>query len=390
MFSLLLAIIYMAFISLGLPDSLIGAAWPVMQSDLNTPLSYAGALTLIIGIGTIISSLWADKLIQKIKTGPLTAICVTLTAVALFGFSISSSFILLCIFAIPYGLGAGAIDAALNNYVALHYSSRHMSWLHAFWGVGVTISPNIMSYCLSNQYGWQMGFGSVAVLQIILAIIMFISLPLWKKHEKQNLNNQQQEKRNVLTIKQVFKLKGAPFVLIAFFIFCAAETTAGLWASSYLVECKNIDENTAALCAALFYFGETSGRFINGFVADKFGDSIMVRVGIIIMIIGSLFVLLPININIFAFIGLIIIGLGAAPIYPCIIHSTPTNFGSDNSQSMMGVMVASAYVGATVMPVVFGTIAQYISIALYPAYLLILSVLMIILTEKLNKTIKIA
>lgn len=386
MFSLLLAIIYLAFVSLGLPDSLLGSGWPVMQEALSVPLSYAGVLTMIISGGTIVSSLFSDRVIRRFGTGIVTTFSVALTAVALWGYSFADSFGVLCMLSIPYGLGAGAVDAALNNYVALHYSSRHMSWLHASWGVGVTISPNIMSFCFARQYGWQMGYRSVAILQILLVIVLIATLRLW------NCKNSEAESEevtpNVLTFSQALKLKGAPYVMLAFFGFCALEATAGLWASSYMVGFRGIDVETAARFAALFYLGETAGRFLNGFVADEFGDRMMIRVGIIGMLIGVIMVMLPIGTNTVALCGLIVIGLGAAPVYPCIIHSTPVNFGKENSQSLVGIQMASAYIGSTFMPPVFGIIAQYVNIGFYPIYLGIFVLLMLVMTETLNMKVK--
>ena len=381
MYSLLLAVIYLAFISLGLPDSLLGSAWPVMRMDLDVPISYAGIISMIMCAGTIASSLSADRVIRKFGTGVVTAFSVALTMVALFGFSASNSFIKLCLWAVPYGLGAGAVDAALNNYVALHYSSRHMSWLHAFWGVGVTISPNIMGVCLSNTLGWSSGYRMVGILQAVLVAILIFSLPLWKKKS----DSSDEVKPKVLSIAQALKIKGVPYILVAFFGFCALEATAGLWARSYLVGYRGVHPETAAMFTALFYIGETIGRFLNGFVADKYGDRKMIRVGIIGMIIGIVMVILPIKTDIVSLAGLVVIGLGAAPVYPCIIHSTPTNFGEENSQSLVGIQMASAYVGSTFMPPLFGLIAQFINIALYPVYLAVFAVVMLIMTEKLNK-----
>lgn len=382
MFSLLLAIIYMAFISLGLPDSLLGSAWPIMHGELGISLSYAGIITMIISFGTIVSSLMSDRLTRKLGAGLVTAISVGMTAVALFGFSVSNSFILLCFLAIPYGLGAGAVDAALNNFVALHYSSRHMSWLHAFWGVGVTISPYIMSFCLSNKLGWHMGYRTVSIIQIVLTAILFFSLPLWKTKV---VSETEEVTAKALTLRQALKIKGVPFVTLAFFGFCALECTAGLWASSYMVGARGVDAETAARFTALFYIGETVGRFLNGFVADKFGDKKMIRVGILVIIAGIAMILLPVNTNIIALAGLIVVGLGAAPVYPCIIHSTPSNFGKENSQALVGIQMASAYCGSTFMPPLFGLIAEHINIGLYPIYLAIFAILMLVMTEKLNK-----
>ena len=383
MVSLLLAIIYLSFISLGLPDSLLGAAWPIMRGELGVPLSYAGVVSMIISGGTIVSSLMSDRISRKLNTGLVTAISVLMTAVALFGFSVSRSFFVICLWAIPYGLGAGAIDAALNNYVALHYSSRHMSWLHAFWGVGVSISPYIMSFCLSHELGWSMGYRSVSVIQIVLTAVLFLSLPLWKRGECE----EQGEAAPPLTLGQIFRIRGVPFVLIAFLCFCAFESTAGLWASSYMVEHRGVDPQVAARFAALFYLGITVGRFLSGFIADKLGDKNMIRLGTCIMLLGAVMIMLPVKTNVIALAGLLVTGFGSAPVYPCIIHSTPTNFGKQNSQALVGVQMASAYCGSTLMPPVFGLIAQYISIALYPFYLAFFIVMVIVMTALLNKKI---
>jgi len=385
MASLLLALIYLAFISLGLPDSLLGSAWPVMQGELQVPLSFAGVITMIIAGGTIVSSLFSARVIHRLGTGPVTALSVALTAIALFGFSLSRSPAALCLWAIPYGLGAGAVDSALNNYAALHFSSRHMSWLHAFWGVGVTISPNIMSFCLARNLGWAMGYRSVAVLQIILTAVLFLSLPLWTGSKPTADPSAPRE----LTIPQALKIPGVPFVLLAFFGFCALECTAGLWASSYLVEFRQVDVETAARFAALFYLGETVGRFLNGLVADRFGDVKMIRVGVLTMLVGVVLVGLPLKNDIPALVGLVVIGLGAAPVYPCIIHSTPLRFGAKHSQALVGIQMASAYVGSTFMPPLFGLLAQHVSIGLYPLYLGLFALLMLVMTERLNKTVRI-
>lgn len=388
MISLLLAVIYLAFISLGLPDSLLGSAWPVMREELGVALSSAGIITMIIAGGTIVSSLFSGRVIQKLGTGLVTAISVALTAGALMGFSLAGEFWALCLLAVPYGLGAGAVDAALNNYVALHYSSRHMSWLHAFWGVGVTISPYIMSFCLTRQLGWAMGYRAVSVIQIILTAVLFFTLPLWRHRTGQG-DSQGEVTPNALSLPQALRLKGAPCVLLAFFGYCALESTAGLWASSYMVEFRGVDAETAARFAALFYLGITAGRLLNGFVADRFGDRTMIRTGILTMLTGVVLVALPISAHLPALLGLVVIGLGAAPVYPCIIHSTPANFGRENSQSLVGIQMASAYVGSTFMPPLFGLIAQYVHIGFYPLYLGLFAVLMLVMTEGLNRKVAI-
>ncbi|TYQ16242.1 UNVERIFIED_CONTAM: fucose permease [Acetivibrio alkalicellulosi] len=386
MFSFLLIIIYIAFISLGLPDSLLGSAWPVMYQQLDVPMSYAGILTMIIAGGTIVSSLMSDKLTRKFGTGVVTAISVMMTAIALFGFSISNSFILLCLMAIPYGLGAGAVDAALNNYVALHYASRHMSWLHCFWGVGAAISPYIMSYSLTGGYGWNSGYRWVAILQIGLTTILFTSLPLWKRINA--IENKSENVATALSLLQALNIRGVKLILLTFFSYCALETTTGLWASSYLVEFRGIDSETAAKFASLFFIGITLGRFISGFVADKIGDKQLIRFGILIIISGVVLVWIPGTISLTALVGLVIIGLGCAPVYPSIIHSTPSNFGKENSQAIIGIQMASAYVGSTFMPPLFGIIADNVNIGLYPIYLAFFAILMIIMSELLNKKMR--
>lgn len=383
MYSLLLAIIYMAFISLGLPDSLLGSGWPAMHTDIGVPLSYAGVISMIIAGGTIVSSLMSDFLTKKLNTALVTAISVCMTAVALFGFSVSDTFGALCLWAIPYGLGAGAVDAALNNYVALNYSSRHMSWLHAFWGVGVSVSPYVMSFCLSRNMGWHMGYRSISVLQFVLTAILFLSVPLWKKGREEVVSE-----TTDVTLKSAVKIKGVPFCLAAFFGFCALETTAGLWASSYMVGARGIDAETAARFTAMFYLGETAGRFLNGLVADRFGDKAMIKTGIYVMLAGCVMILFPTEATAPALCGLVVLGLGAAPVYPCIIHSTPYSFGKENSQALVGIQMASAYTGSTLMPPLFGIIAERISVSLYPWYLLMFAVLMLVMTHTMYKKIE--
>ena len=386
MVSFLLAIIYIAFISLGLPDSLLGAAWPIMRGQLDVPLSCMGIITMLITGSTILSSLYADRVIRRFGTGLVVAVSVALTAAGLLGFSLSGEFWVLCVLALPYGLGAGAIDAALNNYVALHYSSRHMSWLHACWGIGVSISPYIMSFCLTRNWGWEMGYRSVSFIQIALTIFLFVTLPQWNKVA----HKEQQEEPltpKVLTIRQAFRLKGAPQVMIAFFCYCALESSAGHWASSYLVGYRGVDAETAARFAALYYLGITGGRILSGFIADKLHDRALIRIGILVLAGGIALIALPLPTTLPCLIGLVVIGFGCAPIYPCIIHSTPVNFGKENSQSLVGIQMASAYTGCTLMPPLFGIIAQYIHIGLYPLYLGLFAIVMLVMTEALNRKI---
>lgn len=382
MVSLLIGIIYLAFISLGLPDSLLGSAWPVMYEPLGVPISYAGVVTMIIAGGTILSSLMSNRLTNKLGAGLVTALSVLLTALALLGFSISDSFALLCLWAIPYGLGAGAVDAALNNFVALHYSSRHMSWLHCCWGVGAAASPYIMGYALTGGFGWQAGYRWVGMIQIVLTAILFLSLPLWKK--KREGGTQAETEPANLSVRQAICIRGVKLVLFSFFGYCALESTAGLWASSYLATFRHMSSEMAAQFASLFYLGITLGRFLCGFIADKMGDKLLIRLGIVITICGTILVGIPTAGSGAALAGLIVIGLGCAPIYPAIIHATPANFGKENSQAIIGIQMAFAYIGSTFMPPLFGAIAGWLSIGLYPVYLLLFAGLMLWMSERLN------
>ena len=383
MVSLLLAVIYLAFIGLGLPDSLLGAAWPVMHVQLAAPLSFAGAISMIISGGTILSSLLSDRLTRRFGPGPVTAVSTAMTAAALFGFSASSSVWMLCLWAIPYGLGAGAIDAALNNYVALHYNSRQMSWLHCFWGVGASISPYIMGFCLTATGRWQTGYQTVGAIQIVLTAALFLSLPLWKGREKAREPGAADDRP--LGLRGALKLRGVPEILLAFFAYSGAETSAGLWASSYLVTARGVDPETAARFASLFYLGITAGRFLNGFVADKMGDRRMIRVGLAVMGAAALLILLPTGVRTLALAGLLLFGFGCAPVYPSVIHSTPAHFGKENSQAVIGIQMAGAYAGSTLMPPLFGLLANAVSVRLYPVWLLLMLALLAGMTERVNR-----
>lgn len=384
MFQLLLLIIYLSFISLGLPDALLGAAWPSMYRELHVSISYAGAISMIIAFGTIISSLQSDRLTRKLGTGKVTAISVAMTAVALFGFSTSHSFVALCLWAIPYGLGAGSVDASLNNYVALHYESKHMSWLHCMWGIGAAAGPYIMGYVLTNGRSWNSGYRVISVLQIILTMILIFSLPLWKNRPEIIDDNGQEVSAKALSLREVIRIPGAKEIMVCFFCYCALEQTAGLWASSYLSLYKGVSAETAATFASMFYIGITIGRALSGFVTMKLNDVQMIRLGQVLIAVGILIMFLPFG-QTLSLVGLIVIGLGCAPIYPCIIHSTPTHFGADKSQAIIGIQMASAYVGTLLMPPVFGLIANHITVALLPVYLFIILILMFVMHEALTK-----
>lgn len=384
MVHLLLAIIYLAFISLGLPDALLGAAWPSMYPQFDVPVSYAGIISMIIALGTVVSSLQSDRLTKKLGTGKVTALSVLMTAMALFGFATSHSFGMLCLWAIPYGLGAGSVDASLNNYVALHYESRHMSWLHCMWGLGASAGPYIMGYALTEGWGWNSGYHIIAVLQIVLTAILLCSLPLWKQRPAEVLQDGKVQNVKALSIREVLQLAGAREILVCFFCYCALEQTTGLWASSYLTLHKGVSADTAASFASMFYLGITVGRALSGFLTMKLNDVQMIRLGEVIIGIGVLVMLLPFGQSL-SLTGLILIGLGCAPVYPCVIHSTPAHFGADKSQAIIGIQMACAYVGTCLMPPVFGLIANHITVALLPVYLLIILVLMVIMHELLCK-----
>ena len=380
MLQLLLPIIYLAFISLGLPDSLLGSAWPSMYPLLGVPVSYAGILSMIISFGTIVSSLNSDRLTRALGAGRVTAISVGMTAAALFGFSISTQFWMLCLWAVPYGLGAGSVDAALNNHVALHYESRHMSWLHCMWGIGTMVSPMVMGRVLAGGGPWTAGYRYIALFQIALTAVLFLSLPLWQKRTDETAEGGTAPQ--ALSLGQVFRLPGAKEVMLCFFCYCALETTAGLWASSYLTLTRGVAADTAASFASLFYIGITAGRAACGFLTLKLSDTQIIRLGQGVLAVGVAALLVP-GPQLLALAGLVLVGVGCAPIYPSIIHATPDHFGADRSQAVIGIQMASAYVGNLVMPPLFGLLANNITPALFPFYLLALLVLMVFMHEQL-------
>ena len=375
---LLLLMIYLAFISLGLPDSLLGAAWPTMRLALDAPLAYAGFLSTFVSVWTIVSSLQCDRITRRIGTGKYTAISVALSAVAMWGFSVSDSYWMLLLWAIPYGLGAGGVDAALNNYVALHYASRHMSWLHCMWGVGASVGPYIMGWVLSGGNHWSGGYRIVGILQVILTAVLFLTLGLWKDRRTEA------ETAQPVPLKEVFAIPGAKEILVTFFCYCALEQTAALWASSYLTLSRGVERSTAAFFASLFFLGMTIGRGVNGFLTVKFDDKTLIRMGAAVIGLGIGAMLLP---GKAALGGLLLVGLGCAPVYPCIIHSTPANFGPERSQALIGVQMASAYVGTLLMPPLFGLIADGIGAWTMPLYLLAILALMAAMHERMLRKV---
>ncbi len=412
MANLLLAVIYIAFISLGLPDSLLGSAWPTMSHDLGAPLSWAGGISMVISAGTIISALLSDRMTLRFGVGKVMLTSVATTAAALLGFSLAPNYWTLLLMAIPYGLGAGGVDAALNNYVAIHYASRHMSWLHCMWGVGASLGPYIMGFALTRGQGWSWGYRYIAILQVVLTVVLTLSLPLWKgrtaavagadsgvdigaMREKSDVSEsadgshasvKRTQPVKPLGFRQIVAIPGAKSVFVTFFCYCAVESTAGLWASSYMVLHHGLDAKTAASWASLFYVGITIGRALSGFMTMRFNDPTMIRIGQTIMLCGIVLLMVPFPGQIMALVGLILVGLGCAPIYPCIIHSTPAYFGADKSQAIVGVQMASAYVGALAVPPLFGLIADHTSISLYPIFLLLILVIMVMMHELLRRT----
>lgn len=389
MINLLLAIIYLAFISLGLPDALLGSAWPTMSHDIGAQISWAGGISMVISAGTIVSALLSDRMTKRFGAGKVTFVSVALTALALLGFSFAPNYIVLILLAIPYGLGAGGVDAALNNYVAVHYESRHMSWLHCMWGIGASAGPYVMGFALSHGLGWSAGYQYIAIVQVILTVILFISLPLWNNrtaHKLQKSIQISKEYSKTLSFAEVLRIPGAKNILIMFFCYCAIEQTAGLWASSYMVLYGSVSRVVAAGWASLFYVGITAGRFISGFLTMRFNDENMIRLGQLVMILGILVLLLPLPNHIALVAGFVIIGLGCAPIYPCVIHSTPHYFGADKSQAIVGMQMASAYIGSMLMPAIFGFIGQNVSMSLLPAYLIILLSIMAFMHMQLLRT----
>ncbi len=379
MIQLLLAVIYLAFISLGLPDALLGGAWPTIYQQWDVPVSWAGGVYMIISLGTVVSSLMSDRLTHRLGAGKVTALSVAATAAALWGFSVSGAFWQLCLWAVPYGLGAGSVDASLNNYVAIHYDSRHMSWLHCMWGVGASIGPYIMSWALTGAHGWSGGYGTVALIQTVLTVLLFGSLPLWRGGVAAKSDTE-----SPLSLPQVLSIPGVKGAISAFFCYSAVETTVFLWGASYLVLHRGMTEAESARFAGLFYLGMTVGRALSGFLSMRLNDRQMIRLGQAITGLGAVIVLLPLG-PLVAAGGMLILGLGCAPIYPCFIHATPERFGEEHSQAVIGVQMAGAYVATSFMPPLFGLVAQYITPGLFPVYLLAFLAAMVVLHERLVK-----
>ncbi|WP_130858716.1 MFS transporter [Gracilibacillus phocaeensis] len=389
--TLLLLIIYLAFISLGLPDSVLGAAWPAMRPDFDAPLDTAGYLFMVIACGTIVSSLASGKLLKHFGVGKVSLVSAAMTAAALLGFHFAPSLLWLVLCAIPLGLGAGAIDAGLNDFVARHYKAHHMSWLHSFWGVGATSGPIVMAFFIDTQDSWRNGYLAIAIIQFSLVIIYSLSLPLWKKVENTQKRTIVAETNTDESVKQPkskpLQTKGVKFALLSLFFYCSAEAAVGLWGSSYLVNVKDVSPSVAAKWISFYWAGITIGRFITGFVTLKIDNNHLIRSGQITALSGAILLLLPLPIP-FALAGLLLIGLGLAPIFPCMLHETPTRFGTTHSQSIMGYQMATAYTGTTFIPPLLGFIATQTSIAIFPMFLVLIIALMLIASERLLYVLK--
>lgn len=405
MFSFLLLIIYLSFISLGLPDALLGSAWPIMHEELKVPLSYSGSVYMLISCCTILSSLKSESLNRRFGTGKITAFSVLLTALAIFGFSMSRSFYMLLLFAIPYGLGAGSVDAALNHYVALHYSSRHMNWLHCMWGIGASIGPYIMGFVLQRGYSWSKGYLLIGILQAGLTFLLFLSLGLWKEKEE-DMNDlvkvemhEGAEGKKAMSFREILRIPGAKECIASFFFYCAIEQTIGLWSGSFMVYSLRIDAKLAASFVALFYFGITFGRFLAGIFSAKWKDEELILGGIAILFLG-IALLFPAGLSsgkqlfgmelrqVFVILSLLFMGLGCAPIYPAIIHSTPYNFGAENTSALIGKQMASAYIGSLSLPPIFGVLAKNFGTELFPFYAVVLGIAMLYMYKQLLKKTK--
>ncbi|MEH7481365.1 MFS transporter [Neobacillus drentensis] len=386
-----LVIIYMAFISLGLPDSLLGVSWSLMQSELGAHFETAGLLFMTIAGGTIISSFASGVVLKRFGTGIVTFFSCLMTAGALLGFYFAPSLFWLFICAIPLGLGAGAVDSGLNNYVATHYKAHHMSWLHCFWGVGATLGPVIMAQFISGQHSWRNGYLAIAGLQFALVVILFLTLPLWNKVRGNSIVNSTNKTENTddglygagAKNRKPLQIRGVKLALISFLFYCGAESTMGLWGSSFLVNVKELSVDAAAKWVSLYYAGITIGRFITGFITLKISNRMLIRVGQIIALAGAAFLLLPLP-STFSLVGFIMVGLGLAPIFPCMLHETPTRFGQEHSQTIMGYQMAIAYTGSTFLPPLLGFIAAHSTIGIFPFVIAGFIAIMLLGSEKLN------
>ena len=387
MTTLLLIVIYIAFIGLGLPDSLFGTAWPAIYVEFGVPVSLASVVSLISCFGTFLSSLFSARLLNRFGTGKVTAVCTLMTVAGLFGYSLSPGFIWMCLLAVPMGLGAGAIDTGLNNYVALHYSASQMNYLHCFYGLGVTVSPYLMSLALSDSTNWRTGYRLAFWLQLSIALVMFAALPLWRRVHQQNLTASEDEAPRTLSILELAKMPAVRAVWVVFITSCGVEVTAGAWSSTYLVQAKGMALDAAARVVMLYYLGFALGRLFSGLLSEKLTSWQLIGYSQGIMALALIFLLLPLG-PIAAGVGLFLVGLGCGPVFPNMTYLAPLNFGRDVSQSVIGSQMAAAYVGIMALPPLFGLLTQFIGAWLMPWYLLFLNAAMIYATLTLVAAIQ--
>ncbi|WP_340023983.1 MFS transporter [Paenibacillus sp. FSL K6-1096] len=391
MATVFLIIIYLAFISLGLPDSMLGAAWPIIRLDFGAPVDAAGLLSMIVVAGTIISSLASSAVLKRLGTGMVTFISVLVTALALLGFAYSSSVLWVAVLALPLGLGAGSIDTGLNNFVATHYKAHHMSWLHCFWGIGAMLGPILMSRYIAGGESWRMGFLAVSIIQFVLVVVLFFSLPLWKRAGKGSSPQPQETLEPAETPtstpasagSKVLRIPGVKLAMLTFLFYCGVEATVGLWGSSYLVNAKGVPAATAAGWVSLYYGGITAGRLITGFITFRFSNRTLIRGGLVISLLGAVLLALPLP-DVFSLIAFILVGLGSAPIFPCMLHETPARFGQEHSQRIMGYQMALAYTGGAFLPPLLGWVAARSTFMILPPVLIGYIILMIFSSERIN------
>lgn len=382
MVTFLLVIIYAAFLGLGLPDGLLGSSWSVLRLDIGATTEMAGYISLTVSFGTVISSLFASKLLYKFGTGKVTLGSIFLTAIALTGISFSDAFVYLILLAIPLGLGAGCVDAALSNYVALHFKAKHMSWLHCFWGVGAMTGPIVMSYWLRNGNNWRSGFVTIAIMLAILVLILLFTLSLWRIFEKENKIDGEDEK--IVSNKEALRIPGVKMFMLTMLCYNGTEAAVSLWIATFLIESKNISPASAAALSSLFFIGIIIGRLLSGFLSIHLSSKHLIRYGGIIGCVGFIILITPVPYPVMAS-ALFIIGFGGAPVYPSIVHATPERFGEKASPSVIGLEMASAYVGATLTPLLVGLIANQYGMFLIPILLLFLFVIMFIASEIGNR-----
>jgi len=381
--AILLPLIYLAYISMGIPDSMLGSAWPVVYPELSVSVSSAGVISMLIAASTIVSSLFTAKLVKALGNGLLTACSVLLTAGALFGFSCAEKFWVLCVLALPYGLGAGAIDSSLNNYLALHFAPRHMSWCHCIWGIGASIGPYLMGYSIGAGLGWRFGYSIVSVIQICLTAVLFCSLSVWNTQKAVSFGAEEEE--TSITTRSALRKKGMKALLIAFFLCSGTEYMTSLWASTYLVSCRGATGEVAANAASLFFAGMTLGRLLAGFFANRLGDKQLIRIGVSWLIAGYILIALPFGTYVPAVVGLFLAGVGISPLYPSVIHETPIYFGREHSKAIIGVQMACAYTGNTLMAPIFGAVGGFAGYWIYPFVLIFCVIAIWLLTERVNR-----